>query len=102
MRHRFLALSGVLAVALWCLKLTAATVGGQAAGAKAPAPATAPAKAAAAMKTSWGEPDLQGIWYAYEDVPLQRPAEYAGRPLLTDAEVAAREARKGWIQRVAE
>src|SRR6516162_7600446 len=36
--------------------------------------ATAPAPA---LKTSWGEPDLQGIWTDEFDTPLQRPAQYA-------------------------
>ena len=28
-------------------------------------------------KTSWGEPDLQGIWDAMpRQIPLQRPAKY--------------------------
>ena len=48
-----------------------------------------------------GEPDLQGIWYAYENVPLQRPAQYAGKEFLTDAEMKAKYG-KAWINRVAE
>lgn len=51
--------------------------------------------------TPWGEPDLQGIWYAFEDVPLERPAEYAGREFLTDEE-AAKRAGGRWIEQVAE
>src|SRR5262245_16599700 len=50
--------------------------------------------------TPWGEPDLQGIWYAFEDVPLERPAEYAGREFLTDEE-AAKRAGGRWIEEVA-
>jgi hypothetical protein len=53
-------------------------------------------------RTPWGEPDLQGIWYAFEDVPLQRPAEVAGRALLTDEEYAKKLAVKPWIEQVAE
>jgi hypothetical protein len=41
------------------------------------------------LTTSWGEPDLQGLWSDEYQIPLQRPAKYAGRELLTDAEVAA-------------
>jgi hypothetical protein len=41
-----------------------------------------------ALKTSWDEPDLQGIWTDELQTPMQRPARYAGRELLTDAEVA--------------
>jgi hypothetical protein len=38
--------------------------------------------------TVWGEPDLQGIWTKDSDEPLQRPAKYKDRPLLTDQERA--------------
>src|SRR3989442_8054236 len=55
-----------------------------------------------AIDTAWGEPDLQGIWYAFEDVPLQRPAEYAGREFLTEEEFAAKLKRPAWLARVAE
>src|SRR5207302_11440683 len=43
---------------------------------------TAPA-AAAALKTPWGEPDLQGIWTDETDTPLQRPAKYANQEFFT-------------------
>ena len=33
------------------------------------------AQAPAALKTPWGEPDLQGIWTDETDTPLQRPAQ---------------------------
>ena len=52
--------------------------------------------------TPWGEPNLEGIWYAFENVPLERPDEYAGRESLTDEEFAAIASRKSWIERVAE
>src|SRR5215831_8505610 len=38
--------------------------------------ATAPA---AALKTPWGEPDLQGIWTDETETPFQRPAKYASQ-----------------------
>jgi hypothetical protein len=41
-----------------------------------------------ATKTSWGEPDLQGIWTIDYQIPLQRPAKYAGKEFFTDAELA--------------
>ena len=40
-------------------------------------------------RTSWGEPDLQGIWSYATITPLERPAALAGRELLTDEETAA-------------
>ena len=46
-------------------------------------------QAPTAPKTSWGEPDLQGIWASDFQIPLERPAEYAGREFLTEEEVAA-------------
>src|SRR5207244_4093226 len=39
-------------------------------------------------KTSWGEPDLQGIWTDDVQIPFQRPAKFAGREFFTDAEIA--------------
>src|ERR1700730_10814074 len=41
-----------------------------------------------AAKTSWGEPDLQGIWTINYQIPLERPAKYAGKEFFTDAELA--------------
>ena len=43
----------------------------------------------AAYRTPWGDPDLQGVWSYATFTPLQRPAEFAGRELLTPEEVAA-------------
>jgi hypothetical protein len=40
-------------------------------------------------RTSWGDPDLQGLWNYGTNTPLQRPAQYAGREWLTEEEVAA-------------
>jgi hypothetical protein len=39
-----------------------------------------------ALKTPWGEPDLQGIWTDEFDTPLQRPAKYADQELFTEAQ----------------
>jgi hypothetical protein len=44
----------------------------------AQAPAT-PVTTPLALKTPWGEPDLQGIWKDEFDTPLQRPAKYAAQ-----------------------
>jgi hypothetical protein len=48
----------------------------------------------AGPKTSWGEPDLQGIWTDEFQTPLQRPARYAGREFFTDAERAELERQR--------
>jgi hypothetical protein len=44
-------------------------------------PAQAPA-----LKTSWGEPDLQGIWTDETDTPFQRSPKYANQEFFTDAQ----------------
>ncbi len=46
-----------------------------------------------AFKTPWGDPDLQGTWSNQTLTPLERPAEFAGKPVLTEAEAAAYEKR---------
>src|SRR6266571_4534228 len=39
-----------------------------------------------ALKTPWGEPDLQGIWTDEFDTPLQRPAKYANQEFFSQAQ----------------
>src|SRR5580693_1509028 len=41
-------------------------------------------------KTPWGDPDLQGQWPAYANIPMQRPASFGTRAYLTDEEFAQR------------
>jgi hypothetical protein len=43
---------------------------------------------ASALKTPWGEPDLQGIWTDEFDTPFQRPAKYAAQEFFTEAQRA--------------
>ena len=38
---------------------------------------------APALKTPWGDPDLQGIWTDESDVPLQRSARYGNQEFFT-------------------
>ncbi len=42
-------------------------------------------------RTSWGEPDLQGIWDFATITPLERPSELAGKDVLTEQEATERE-----------
>jgi hypothetical protein len=48
--------------------------------------AQAPAASGTALKTPWGEPDLQGIWTDEFDTALQRPAEYGNQEFFTQAQ----------------
>ena len=55
----------------------------------------------AAAQPSWapprtpdGRPDLQGIWYFGSATSLERPKEFAGKPVLTAEEAAAFERRE--------
>src|SRR5262245_25782741 len=41
---------------------------------------------APALKTSWGEPDLQGIWTDETDTPLQRSPRFANQEFYTEAQ----------------
>ena len=41
---------------------------------------------ASALKTPWGEPDLQGIWTDETDTPFQRSPKYANQEFFTDVQ----------------
>ena len=76
--RRLIGMAAVIVAVIVLLKLTPVPVAAQAkAGAASPAP-----------KTSWGEPDLQGLWNAEYEEPLERPAQYANKEFFTDAERA--------------
>ena len=58
-----------------------------------PAPAKPkPARTYTPPKTPWGDPDLQGLWPGSLNIPLQRPASFGERNVLTDKELADRDA----------
>jgi len=54
----------------------------------AQAPAASVTEPASALKTPWGEPDLQGIWTDETDTPLQRSPKYANQEIFTEAQRA--------------
>src|SRR5258707_7607681 len=54
---------------------------------------SAKAGAATQWRTPWGDPDLQGTWSNQTLTPLERPREFADKPVLTEAEAAAYEKR---------
>jgi hypothetical protein len=52
---------------------------------QAPKKAAAPAKTTV-PKTSWGDPDLQGVWNDATSTPLQRPGGVGAKDVLSDEE----------------
>lgn len=52
-----------------------------------------PVYAQSDLQTPWGHTDLQGTWDRRTITPLERPAQFADQPFLSDAEVAAYEQR---------
>jgi hypothetical protein len=100
MRNRFLKLIGVAAVIMAVtvlLKVAKVSVAGR--PPTATGQAGAAAKAGPAPKTPWGEPDLQGIWREDHQVPLQRPARYAGKEFFTEQERAAMDKERAAVTR---
>jgi hypothetical protein len=86
MRTRLLESIAALAVVLSVLvflKPAQVTLAQEGPTASATSPAPAPA-----LRTPWGEPDLQGIWMDESDTPLQRPAKYANQEFFTEAQRA--------------
>jgi hypothetical protein len=73
--------SAVIVSVLAVLKPAEMTAQNQAPAASVKSPAAAPA-----LKTPWGEPDLQGIWTVESDTALQRPAKYANQEFFTEAQ----------------
>ena len=49
--------------------------------------------AASVPPTTWGHPDLQGVWDFRTVTPLERPADLADKAFLTEEEAAALEAQ---------
>ena len=89
MGRRLLQLIGVAAVVVpvaVLLRLATVPVAGQTSSASAQSGAGA--QSDPAPTTPWGEPDLQGIWTNDYQIPLQRPAQYAGKEFFTDEERA--------------
>src|SRR5512142_1533419 len=73
----------------------AALVAGTAAGCGSRSQSTS---SNAAIKTPWGDPDLQGIWTMEFDTPLQRPARFKDRATLTDQERADLDKQRAALQ----
>jgi hypothetical protein len=51
------------------------------------------------LTTSWGEPDLQGIWTDESDTPLQRSPKFANQETFTDAQRAELDRERSALMR---
>src|ERR1700693_2630993 len=78
-----LAIAATAVGAVISISITTTSAQAPAASVTAAAPAPAPAPA---LKTAWGEGDLQGIWMDETDTPLERPAKYADQEFFTEAQ----------------
>jgi hypothetical protein len=78
MRERFSSSTNIALIAA-VVAVISASIGGT----SAQAPSGSTTAPASALKTPWGEPDLQGIWTDETDTPLQRPARYANQEFFT-------------------
>ncbi|HTI42135.1 MAG TPA: hypothetical protein VL693_09935 [Vicinamibacterales bacterium] len=86
MRKRLLQVAGVAAVIVAVIVLLKLAPAGS-------------ASASAALKTAWGDPDLQGIWTDDYQTPLQRPVKYANKPEFTEQERAELDQQRAAILR---
>jgi hypothetical protein len=94
MRDRF---SGLMVTVAIAAVAVGAAVSVPVTRTSAQAPAASGTAPAAALKTPWGEPDLQGIWTDEFDTPLQRPAKYATQEFFTEAQRSQLDAERSAI-----
>jgi hypothetical protein len=86
LRHVLVAVA--LAVAFAWMPPAAVSVGGQAPAAAAATTYKPATSNYVPPKTPWGDPDIQGVWDYQSMIPMQRPAELAGKATFTEAELA--------------
>jgi hypothetical protein len=92
--RRILRSLGWMVAVIALVPLALVSVVAQSAGERALAPGAAGAAASrdwTPPRTSWGDPDLQGVWDYRTITPLERPRDLANREFLTDEEAAALE-----------
>jgi hypothetical protein len=99
MAIRLLGALGTLGVLIGAAVLMPPPAAGQEPAAAPPLVVTAfgdqPAPRYATRRTSWGEPDLQGVWSSDDNagIPMSRPEQYGNRLYLTEEEYAERTKR---------
>jgi hypothetical protein len=79
MRHRFTGSMITVAIAVAAVSAAISVLASRTS-------AQAPAASGTALKTPWGEPDLQGIWTDEFDTPFQRSPKYANQEFFTEAQ----------------
>ena len=79
---------GLLAVAVSVAGMTGAPGEAQQAP-TSPRRSSVSTKTDQAIRTPWGDPDLQGIWDYSSPTPMERPAALASKAFLTEEEAAA-------------
>jgi hypothetical protein len=77
MRDRFLSSVATVAITAAAIGAIVAVLGTQTS-----------AQGPAALKTAWGEPDLQGIWTVEYDTPFQRSPRFANQEFFTEEQRA--------------
>jgi hypothetical protein len=105
MSHRYLASVGILAAVVAIVSVSVAGQAPTTAASAAQAPSAPKAPAAAALdraraslgqaytqsKTTWGDPDLEGVWSYATTTPLSKADAADGKDIVTDEEAAADE-----------
>ena len=93
MTRRFLISLDVVGVAIALVSILVVPVAGQAQKPRAPttgatsaAPAKPPTRVSTPPRTPWGDPDLQGIWNFATSTPLERPAKFGEKAVLSAEE----------------
>jgi hypothetical protein len=99
MSHRLWGRIKVLSVAGVMVALEVMPVAGQTPASGTNSSAAGAAKASTGRtwtppRTPWGDPDLQGTWDFRTITPMERPAQFAAREFLTEAEAAELERQR--------
>jgi hypothetical protein len=102
-RNSYAFLMALVAVPILTIGLAERTVGQSASSGSQSGSTTKTSATGTALKTAWGEPDLQGIWSnGGVVIPFQRDKKYGERQFMTEAEhqkalddLAKRNARVG-------
>jgi hypothetical protein len=88
MNYRIASLAAVVVLALAAGSTTRAVAQTSSSATKAPVGKWV------APRTPDGHPDMQGVWSYATITPLERPAEFAGKAVMTEAEAGAYEKRR--------